>query len=386
MLSANDLNELVRFRHELHQHPELSGFEENTAQRITNMLLSSNPDNLYEGVGGHGILAIFKGRSPGKTLLVRTDMDALPIQEENKLSYSSEIPGVAHLCGHDGHTTIGVAIARMLDLKRPESGNTILLFQPSEENGKGARRMLEDPVMKSLEINSVIALHNLPGFPENQVVVKDGPFACASEGLILHFNGHTSHAAEPENGISPIDAIQELLHELNPYRKYIDQEPFTLITVVHLHVGEPAFGISPGAGTLMLTLRAESNDLLQRMKEHVSSMAIEISSRHNLKIYTEECEYFAATVNQNGFSKAVYQASEAVGLSVLKARKPFRWSEDAGVFIEEYGGGLLGLGAGTEIPDLHHPLYDFPDRLIEKGAGLLYTYIHQWHHAENISY
>jgi amidohydrolase len=384
MLSSKDLDELIRFRRELHQHPELSGFEENTAHRIVRMILPSNPDKVYEGVGGHGILAIYKGRSPGKTLMVRTDMDALPIQEDGKWPYASTIPGVAHLCGHDGHTTIGVAVARMLGLKRPESGDTILLFQPSEENGMGARRMLEDPVMKSLHVDSVIALHNLPGLPANQVVVKDGPFACASEGLILQFNGHTSHAAEPENGINPIDAILELLQELAPYRKNVDNEPFTLITVVHINVGNPAFGISPGTGTVMLTLRAEKNEILQQLKEHVLGRAHEISKKNKLRIQSEECEHFAATINQQGFAKAVHEASQKAGLTAAIMKKPFRWSEDAGVFIEKYGGGLLGLGAGMDVPDLHHPLYDFPDKLIAKGAGLLCTYIYQWHHAENV--
>lgn len=375
MLSVKDLEELRAFRQTLHQYPELSGEETKTAARVSAKLEEYNPDSLMRNIGGHGVIAIFDSGKPGPSLCIRVDMDALPIEEKGNLPYTSKHPGIAHLCGHDGHTTIGIGLAKLLSKKRPDAGRVIILFQPSEENGMGAQRVLNDPSFLELKIDKVIALHNLPGFPMHQVVVRDGTFACASTGIVLDFEGMTAHAAEPENGISPLGAIQELIDYLAPYRKVKKTERFRLLTVVHLKVGEPAFGISPGKGTLMLTLRAESDDMLSGLKNDITAKALQVAKANQLKLNTGEVEPFSATKNSDGFSDDLRRHAEKIKLEVLHLQDPFRWSEDVGLLTGKYGGGLFGLGAGEETPALHNPTYDFPDSLIESGVQLLNEFI-----------
>ncbi len=375
MLSPEDLEELKIFRQTLHQFPELSGEESATAERVISKLKEFRPDVLVEKVGGYGVLAIYDSGKPGTSLCIRVDMDALPIEEKSNHSYASRNPGKAHLCGHDGHTTIGVGLAKVLSRKRPAHGKVILLFQPSEENGMGARRVLEDPEFSRFMIDKVVALHNLPGYPLHQLVAKDGTFACASTGMVMDFEGKTAHAAEPENGVSPLDAMNELLDFLAPFRKVKNTERFRLVTVVHLKVGEPAFGISPGKGTLMLTLRAETDELLSNLKEEISKASRRTAEKYNLALKTDEVEPFAATCNSDGFSEDLRKFAKEANMEIIHLDTPFRWSEDVGLLIRQYGGGLFGLGAGEDTASLHNPTYDFPDALIESGVRIFTKFI-----------
>ncbi len=385
MLSADKLEELNKFRQTLHQYPELSGNEAKTADRIAKRLRTLRPDALLENVGGHGVVAIFRSAVPGPSILVRTDMDALPIQEKTNLDYASVYPGIAHLCGHDGHSTIGLALAELLHQEGLACGEVLILFQPSEENGRGARQVLDDPAFSSLRIDKVIALHNLPGFPANELVVGDGPFACASEGLEISLEGKTAHAAEPEMGLNPVDTISELVSFLSPFRSIRSGHPFRLATVVHLRVGDESYGISPGSGKLLLTIRAESDSLLKELHDSIEEKARDLAQQAGLTAAFSRTEPFAATVNETGFESAMQEVAENLQLSVTPLSRPFRWSEDVGLLISRYGGGLFGLGAGENCPALHNPDYDFPDHLIGTGAAVFYEYIKiQQRNAANI--
>ena len=385
MLNPEELASLIDFRRELHRFPELSGQEEMTAARIRTRLQELEPDVLLENVGGHGLITGFVSPNPGPSILVRTDIDALPIQEHNSHDHLSQHPGVAHLCGHDGHATIGVALAAILSKHRPEHGNVYILFQPSEENGTGAQRVLEDPKFKTLKIDQVLALHNLPGYNENEILVKDGPFACASTGLRIHFEGKSAHAAEPENGINPADGICALTGMLGEYRETGGSGPFRLATIVHVKVGNEAYGISPGTGVLALTLRAETDKLLEAMEQDIRRKAGEVARDYQVSVSFSRLEPFSATVNQRGFSELVTAAAESLSLQVQRTTAPFRWSEDVGLLVGKFGGGLFGLGAGERQPALHNPDYDFPDRLIETGAKIFYEIItHQQQNAPHV--
>ncbi len=374
MLSEKELAVLRSVRRELHQHPELSGQERQTSGRIIEHLLKVKPDELHTNIGGYGVLAKFAGKSTGPVILVRVDMDALPIQEVNQLAYKSERENTAHLCGHDGHTTIGLGLAQVMAKEKPQ-GDVFILFQPAEETGEGAHRVMEDPVFKQYSFDKIIALHNLPGFPLHQVVVRDGPFASASVGLLIQLKGWTSHAAEPEMGLNPVDAFARIIQFLEPYRAVSPGHPLQLATIVQLSVGELAFGTNAGKGVLGLTLRAETDKLLDELKEKILFEADRLAGEYGLSLTTQEREYFAATINENGFTYDVRNCAEQSGLTVKETEKAFRWSEDVGRLTSEYGGGMFGLGAGVDQPPLHNPAYDFPDDLIISGVRIFYDYI-----------
>lgn len=163
---------LVRLRKELHQHPEVSGKEIETSRRILSFLENYQPAELITELGTTGVMAIYKGKKAGKTVLFRCELDALPTEETNDFEHRSLNNGVSHKCGHDGHMAILCGLAAELHQNKPKSGTVVLLFQPAEEDGSGAQKVLLDPKFATIQPDYVFALHNLPGFPRHQIVVK----------------------------------------------------------------------------------------------------------------------------------------------------------------------------------------------------------------------
>src|SRR5690606_36905544 len=179
MLNTEQLDKLTAFRKKMHANPELSEQESETAKCIISFLDDCNPQQIITKVGGHGILAIFDSGTNGDSLLFRADMDALPIEEINDFEHRSKTKGVSHKCGHDGHTAILLGLATLLSKYPPKKGKAFLLFQPAEEIGKGAADVLNDEKFKEIKPDWVFGLHNLPGFPLHQVVVKNDSFTAS---------------------------------------------------------------------------------------------------------------------------------------------------------------------------------------------------------------
>ncbi len=372
------LDELIKFRQELHQHPELSGEEKNTAKRIKAFVTQHAPDEAIEGVGGAGLLFVYNGKVPGPTVVIRSELDALPIQEVNEMAYRSKVAGISHKCGHDGHMAMVSGLASYLNKNRPQSGKVILLFQPAEETGEGAERMINDPVFEKFDCDYFFALHNLPGYPTNQIVMREGTFASASQGLIVRLEGKTSHAAEPENGNSPALAMAKIVekwHSLS--NKSLTLSDFAIVTVVHAQLGTKAFGVSPGHAHIMATLRAYKDDDLTILTEEASDFAKQTAENYGLKITFEKTEIFAATTNSEKCQKIIADAAEKNDFDSVVRTEPFRWSEDFGLFTKKYEGAMFGLGAGVDCPDLHNPDYDFPDQIIPIGLKMFESIIDQ---------
>jgi amidohydrolase len=240
---------LIALRHDLHRIAEPSAKEGRTAARLIQELRPLQADCVLEGLGGQGVGATFEGTEPGPTVLFRADMDALPIDETIPMEHASLTPGVAHKCGHDGHMTIALGVARRFSRCRPTRGRLAVLFQPSEENGMGAARVLKDAAFASIRPDIALALHNLPGFELGQVVLRSGPFACASRGLTINLLGATSHAAEPQLGKSPALALAQVILAWTGARQlFTGLEESAQATVIHAVLGSLAFGTSPGDG------------------------------------------------------------------------------------------------------------------------------------------
>ncbi|MFD2245127.1 amidohydrolase [Pontibacter ruber] len=382
MITEKDLphlNYLIQLRHQLHQQPELSGLEQETAHKIVEHLQAFQPDQILTHLGGTGVAAVYEGEDPeGPTVLFRAELDALPIPETGTKAYRSRRTGVAHLCGHDGHMAILVGLASLLEQQRVARGKVILLFQPAEETGAGARAVLAESGFAELAPDYVFALHNIPGAPLHQVVLRNEVFAAASTGLIVEFQGSSSHAAEPEIGHNPGVAMAELVLALNQLAQQKDQfRNLTLLTVIHARLGEVAFGTNPGFATVMATLRAYQPADFDLLK-HLTEKAVKVEAeKHKLTYSIRYTEEFPATVNHTSSVQLVRRAAEKLQLEVQEAQQPFRWSEDFGHFTNKYNGALFGLGSGLEQPQLHHSNYDFPDALIPTGAVLFYTIAQQ---------
>jgi len=368
-----DVEKIIALRHEIHQHPELSDSEAQTALRIINFMEPYHPDKIITEIGGHGVAVVFKGKEKGPSVLFRCELDGLPIDDLIDKSYRSQTAGVGHKCGHDGHMAILAGLADTFSNKRPEAGEVILMFQPAEENGQGAYRVVNDKRFKQLNVDYAFALHNLPGYEKGIIVLGEKNFASASKGMIIKLTGKTSHAGEPENGNSPAIAMAKIVKELTflPQKENIFND-FTLVTVIHARLGEVAFGTTPGYAEVMATLRSYTNSDIKILTQHAEKIAEEHAQNSHLKYEISYVEEFPATINNTNLVQQLHQVAKSNQIPVEQLEEPFRWSEDFAHFTLKFPGVLFGLGSGVTQPQLHNPDYDFPDDIIENGVKMFY--------------
>lgn len=365
--------DIVTLRHELHKHPEVSNNEYKTSERIVKFLKPFLPDEIIN-LGKTGKAFVFKGKKPGKTIMFRAELDALPISEHSTVAYSSVNSGVAHVCGHDGHMAILAGLASKIANEPPEYGKIVLLFQHAEEVEQGAKEVIENQVFKLIAPDYIFALHNIPGIEKHAIVIKNGSFAAASKGMTIKLFGKTAHAAEPENGISPANAISLLIKELNALAKNtILFNNLTLLTIIHIQLGEISFGTSPGYAEIRITLRSFENEDMEILTYNTEKIIKEISQKENLQCEISYSEVFPASVNNDECVSYVEKSATQNNFKIVHIENPFKWSEDFGYYSQQYKTCLFGLGAGILQPPLHNPDYDFPDEIIETGINMFYS-------------
>lgn len=364
---------LIRLRKELHKNPEVSGKEVETAKRIVAFLEKYAPDEIITDIGETGIVAVYKGRQAGKTVLFRCELDALPIEEINTFEHRSLTNGVSHKCGHDGHMAILCGLATELSQNRPQTGTVILLFQPAEEDGSGAQKVFSDPKFALLQPDYVFALHNLPGFPKNQIVIKDDTFTCAVNSIIIKLNGVTAHAGEPEKGINPALAIASIINQFDALiQPDISREDYCLVTPIYTEMGKKAYGVSAGEGEVHFTVRSDSNSQMKKVETILEKLAQAIAKEHQLECNITWTQGFQANENNKEAANHIRNAAKANDLELLEKETPFTWGEDFGLFTQQYPGAMFGLGSGTHTPALHNPDYDFPDDIISTGITVFH--------------
>ena len=371
MLSNADIVDLTTFRRHLHRHPEVSGEEVRTAAEIAAALRGLSPARLINGLGGHGVAAVFEGMAPGPTVLFRAELDALPIRDESGADWASQIPGKGHQCGHDGHSAILLGLARLLSRRAPARGRAVMLFQPAEEDGSGAAAVIADPRFAEIRPDWAFALHNMPGYPLGAVVVEPGPANCASRGLKVTLSGHTSHAATPHLALSPAAPLARLIPAVmaaGPGGE--DLRPgFRLVTVTHTRMGEPAFGITPGEAELWLTLRTLEDADMAALIDEVMGLVEAEAAATGLRAAFEQSDVFHACTNEPEATAHLIAAAKSEGFARAQSLGPMRASEDFGLFGSRAGAkaAMFLLGSGENCPPLHNPDYDFPDELIAPG-------------------
>lgn len=376
-IEIQDLDKLIKLRKQLHKNPELSGKEKFTSETIAYYISLSQPDEILTGIGGNGIIVIYKGKEEGPNVVFRAELDALPIEEENTVDHISVKKGISHACGHDGHMAILLGLGSLVSQDRPKSGSVMLLFQPAEETGKGAARVLKDSRFKKLNPDYVFALHNLPGVELNKVIYKEDVFACASIGLKAIITGKTSHASEPEKGNNPAFIVADILKKFQKFSlPSSDLNKIKIITPIYIKLGKKALGTNAGATELIFTIRASDEDDYQELKRFALSTIIDSINSNSIagdyKLDHSWIEEFPITANNIACNNYIKQSATNLNLDVEKAYNPFRWSEDFGHFTKRYKGAMFGLGSGNDQPALHNPDYDFPDELINTGSKIFY--------------
>lgn len=371
MLTNSDVTELIELRRKLHRQPELSGEEVETAKTIIKALTHLAPSKIISGLGGHGVAAVFDSGNPGPTILFRAELDALPIQEISDNPWKSKINGKGHLCGHDGHMMFLLGLGRILSRAPTQHGRVVLMFQPAEEDGSGARAVVADPKFEEIRPDWAFAIHIEPGRPWSYVSTRTGLINCASQGLQIKLTGKTAHAADPEDGISPAQAVAQLIPALDALGDggKLDDD-FRLVTVTHFQVGKPNFGTAPADGAIYVTLRTACDKAMKSIANDARKLARKVAEEFDLAVEFDVFDDFAASINDPEATNLAIAAMDKLNIENGEYGLPMRASEDFGVFGWGAKAAMLCMGPGEGYAALHNPDYDFPDDLIPIGVSI----------------
>lgn len=341
------MEKIKEVRAELHNNPEHSGHEEKTKQIIREFL--KNNTNLYFKDYKGGIIALYESVDFADTIAFRADFDAV------------SLPGGAasHLCGHDGHTAALLGVALMLEKIKP-ARNVLLIFQPAEETGEGAKTMVD--LLDEYAVSEIYGAHNLPEFEFGKVYTSYDTFACASCGMIFKIYGKPAHAAYPKSGASPMDAVTALFNAIKESQDSDRFDEGTFATLIGCNIGQKEFGTSAENAEVWITVRSRTEKEFRRIKEYLEFVVKRQCEYDELHYTLELQDEFPATVNNKACAEMILKKCDGILLE-----QPMCWSEDFGHFLNHnsaIGGAFFGIGAGA-CSDLHTKEYEYPDDLLE---------------------
>jgi amidohydrolase len=359
------LDRVVTLRHELHRSPELACRETWTKEHLAGFLKRNTALEIVDR--GRWFYALYRAGPDKPNIAFRADFDALPMDESIDLPYASRFPGIAHKCGHDGHSASLAGFALEIDRKGADK-NVYFLFQHAEETGEGAAECVS--LLDEAEITEIFACHNAPGLPENAVGIKDGVVCCASTGMIIRLKGAPCHASQPEDGRNPAFAIAELVRSIPEFTKAADYKGLAMCTVIGIRAGGEAFGTAAGEGSLMLTIRAEYDGELEKLRQKLEGKTRELAEKDGLEYGISFRDTFSSTVNHKESADKLRRAAKGLGLTVLEGDRPTRGSEDFGRFTQRSPGAFFSMGCGENHAPLHTAAYDFDDRIIATVVDL----------------
>ena len=366
---ANSSKKLTQLRHEFHQYPELGFQETKTKTKIAKFLRAKG----LEVIEGVGVIGVLKSGSGSKTIGLRADMDALPIQETSQHAYSSKHPGVMHACGHDGHTTMLLGAAEELANSLDFDGTVIFIFQPNEENGLGAKAMLNEGILSSFPISEIFALHNLPGTETGRIITRKG-LICSSESLFeISLKGQGGHASMPHVGRDTISVGSEIIQSLqNIISKKLAPGSGSVLSVTEF-TSDGARNVLPGNSLIKGDVRSRNKEDRLEIKRLMSTIVEGISDAHEITGEVSFETEFVETINSNDQTEIVIAVAEELGLSLDRNCEPMSFSEDFAHFANVVPGCffLLGNGqTGCVSSPLHSSSYDFNDELLPIGVKI----------------
>ncbi len=380
------LQALTALRRDLHAHPEL-GFDEHRTSAIVADFLQQQDIKVHRGLAGTGVIGIIEGAQPGGSMGLRADMDCLPMVEANDFAHRSIHPGLMHGCGHDGHTVMLLAAARYLAQTRRFSGKVIVIFQPAEEGGGGAKVMIEQGLFKQFPMDSVYALHNNPDYPAGVIAVQPGPVEAAADSFEIIVTGLGGHAAIPHAAIDPVLAASHIVVALQSIvSRNLHPLESGVVTVASLQTSQlNANNVIPAHVKMIGTARSftsANRDLLER---RIGEIAQGVATAFGATASYDYQRGYPATVNHT--EQALFAAEVArslVGEANVRCNEPLTMgAEDFSYMLQERPGAYIYLGQGGSPSEgvghcqLHNDRYDFNDSVIPLGAGLLASLVEQ---------
>jgi amidohydrolase len=372
---------LVSWRRHLHRHPELSYEEVETAAFVRERLAGLGLEPSPPMAGGTGLTCLVRGEADGPTVALRADMDALPIQEESEAPYASAKPGVAHLCGHDAHTAMLLGAAALLARRRPPRGHVQLLFQPAEEGGAGAARMIEDGALDAVE--AIFALHVDPRLPAGSTGVSVGPVHAAADSVDIEIIGSGGHAAYPHLSVDAVtvaaQVVSALQHVVSRYRDPLAPLVLTLGTIR----GGFARNVIAPTVTMQGTVRSFDAALRARVPELVERTVPGVAAAHGATARVAYTFGYPATVNAEALVPTFEASAAAVmGEGQHQRLAPTMGAEDFSYYAQRVPGLIARLGVRNEgrgvVHPLHHPRFDLDEDALPLGAALLADVATRW--------
>ncbi|MDH5539915.1 MAG: M20 family metallopeptidase [Rhizobacter sp.] len=370
LLGATDF--LRQTRHQLHSNPELS-FEEVATSTLVASRLEEWGYQVSRHVGGHGVVGTLKHGDGSRSVALRADMDALPINEESGKLHASRVKGVMHACGHDGHTTMLLGAAQQLAKTRNFSGTVQLVFQPAEEAGKdsGAQRMIADGLFERFPCDAIFGVHNHPGSAAGTFLFGAGPFMSASDTARITLRGRGGHAARPHLAVDPVMMAGSLIMALQTVvSRNIDPTQTAVVTIGTVHAGIAA-NVIPESATLELSIRSFDANVRERLEQRITELVSAHVLGYGGMVEIDYQRGYPVLVNSEAETEFARQvALELVGDDrVVAPFGPVTGSEDFAYYLQHKPGCFLRIGNGEGSPMLHNARYDFDDANLTVGAA-----------------
>ncbi|WP_150790252.1 M20 aminoacylase family protein [Pandoraea iniqua] len=371
-LLAQGGDALRTLRRDLHAHPELRFEERRTADVVADYLTSLGY-TVDRGMAGTGVVASLPGKDPARGIVLRADMDALPIQEANTFAHASCHHGVMHACGHDGHTTMLLGAARVLREMPQLPGSVHFVFQPGEEGGAGAKKMIDDGLFARFPTQAVFGMHNWPTLPAGEFGLRTGPIMAAGVRFRITIRGKGAHAAQPHLGLDPIPlACSMVLQCQTLTARHKDPVAPAVVSVCMMHAGDTD-NVIPDTVELRGTIRTLSSAVLNQLQDDIRRIGDGLAAAYGAAIETEFFQYYPATVNTKPETALCEQViRETFGDAATHADVPPNMtSEDFGFMLEAKPGAYVLIGnapRGETGVGLHHPAYDFNDDILNDGV------------------
>lgn len=364
-------DQIAGWRRQLHSNPELLFDVHQTAAFVKEKLAEFGCDEVVTGLGRTGVVGVIRGRlGPGKTIGLRADMDALPLNELTGKSYASTVPGKMHACGHDGHTAMLLGAAKYLAETRNFTGSVAVIFQPAEEGGGGGREMVKDGMMERFGIETVFGMHNMPGLPVGKFAIRPGPIMAATAEFVITVKGKGGHAAMPNRAVDPIVIASQVVGALQTIAsRSADPLDSIVVSVTKFHAGD-AFNVIPDSAELAGTVRTLRTEVNALAEKRMRAICQGIAEAHDASITVDYDSNYPVTFNhadETVFASGV--AAEIAGqANVATDIAPLMGGEDFSYMLEARPGAFIFIGNG-DTANLHNPHYDFNDEAIPHGVS-----------------
>jgi amidohydrolase len=365
---ADYADEMTGWRKHLHAHPELRFDCHKTAAFVAAQLRAFGVDEIHEGIATSGIVAIINGQGTGRTIGLRADMDALPMEETTGLDYASTVKGAMHACGHDGHTTMLLGAAKYLAETRNFAGRVALIFQPAEEGGGGAEVMVNEGILDRFDIAEVYALHNAPGTAVGAFYTTPGPIMAAVDTFHIHVKGRGGHGAMPHETADPVVACVGIVSAI---QTIVSRNHFALeelvVSVTQIHTGT-VDNVIPETGYINGTVRTFSPSVRDMVQKRLGEIVAGQATAYGVTATLDFEIGYPATINDPDKTAFAAAVAREVSADVVDGAAPEMGAEDFAYMLNQRPGAYLFVGNG-DTAGLHHPDYDFDDTVAPVGAS-----------------